>query len=102
MLPLRQTAPYPTIVALAQEAMKRHHRAMGDMLLDAQYQKSPLPVLRAARALRLMPPGARLRVLATAPDSVAEFHAFCADHGHALLSWSENKGVFSFTIRRNS
>lgn len=72
---------------------------MNETLLDARYLKGPMPVLRAARALRELGAGARLRVLATDPGTVVDFRDFCRDTGHALLSWSEVKGVFSFTIR---
>jgi tRNA 2-thiouridine synthesizing protein A len=72
---------------------------MTEILIDAKYLKGPMPVLRAARSLRGLEPGAKLRVLATDPGAVADFRDFCRDNGHALLSWSEMKGVFSFTIR---
>lgn len=72
---------------------------MSETLLDAQFMKCPWPVLRAARALRHTAPGSRVRVLATDPNSLADFRAFCRDSGHALVSWSEVKGVYSFTIR---
>ena len=58
-----------------------------------------MPVLRAARAIRGLAPGARLRVLATDPGTVVDFRDFCRDNGHALIAVSETKGVFSFTIR---
>ena len=73
---------------------------MGDSVLDVKGMRCPLPVLRANRALRGMPPGARLRVLATDRAAVADFQAFCRETGHALLAWSEETGVFSFVIRR--
>jgi tRNA 2-thiouridine synthesizing protein A len=73
---------------------------MSETLLDVKGMSCPLPVLRANRALRSMPPGARLRVLATDRAAVADFRAFCRETGHALLSFSEEAGVFSFTIRR--
>ena len=73
---------------------------MAEAVLDAKYLKGPMPVLRAARALRALDAGEKLRVLATDPGAVADFRDFCRDNGHALISWSEVKGVFSFTIRR--
>ncbi len=71
-----------------------------DRVLDVKGLNCPLPVLRANRALRGLPPGERLRVLATDRASVAEFRAFCRETGHDLLAFSEEAGVFSFTIRR--
>ena len=73
---------------------------MSETLLDVKGMNCPLPVLRANRALRGLPPGERLRVLATDRAAVADFQAFCRETGHALLAWSEEAGVFSFVIRR--
>jgi tRNA 2-thiouridine synthesizing protein A len=75
---------------------------MAERLIDAQFMKCPLPVLRAARTLRAMAAGEKLRVLATDPGSLADFREFCAQTGHALVGASEYKGVYSFTIRRKA
>ncbi len=75
---------------------------MTETLLDVKGMSCPLPVLRANRALRSLPAGAHLRVLATDRAAVADFQAFCRETGHALLSFSEEAGVFSFTIRRRA
>ncbi|OYV24477.1 MAG: sulfurtransferase tusA [Rhodospirillales bacterium 20-58-10] len=72
---------------------------MAEMLIDAQFMKSPMPVLRAARALRGMAAGDKLRVLATDPEALGDFRDFCQTSGHALVAASETRGVFSFTIR---
>ncbi len=73
---------------------------MGDSLIDAQFQKSPLPVLRAARRLREMAPGEKLRVLATDPAAVADFREFCKASGHALIAAGAHAGVYSFSLKR--
>ena len=73
-----------------------------ETLLDVKGMNCPLPVLRANRALRGLAPGEKLRVLATDRASVADFRAFCRETGHALMSVSEEAGVFSFTIRRRA
>lgn len=75
---------------------------MSDIELDVKGMTCPLPVLRANRELRRMPPGARLRVLATDPASVADFRAFCRETGHALVAFSEDGGIYRFTIRRRA
>ena len=72
----------------------------GETLLDVKGMNCPLPVLRANRALRGMAAGDKLRVLATDRAAVADFRAFCRETGHTLISFSEESGVFSFTIRR--
>lgn len=80
-------------------ARARILRPMGETLIDAQFQKSPLPVLRAARALRGLSPGDRLRVLATDPACVADFRDFSKSSGHALIAASESRGVYSFSLK---
>jgi tRNA 2-thiouridine synthesizing protein A len=85
---------------LLKPAAPRMLQSMGEMLIDAQFQKSPLPVLRAARVLRGMAAGEKLRVLATDPAAVTDVRDFCRTTGHALIATSEISGVFSFTIRR--
>jgi len=75
---------------------------MGETLIDAQFMKCPMPVLRAARALRAMAAGEKLRVLATDPEAVLDFRDFCKISGHALIAASETRGVYSFTIRRGT
>nr|WP_298224134.1 sulfurtransferase TusA family protein [Acidocella sp.] len=72
---------------------------MAECLIDAQYQKSPIPVLRAARAMRAMAAGEKLRLLATDPAAVADIREFCKTSGHALIAASESRGVFSFSIK---
>jgi tRNA 2-thiouridine synthesizing protein A len=84
---------------IAQALAAAHSEAMGEMLIDAQFMKCPMPVLRAAKALRGMAAGEKLRVLATDPAAVGDFRDFCRESGHALVATSEIKGVFSFTIR---
>ena len=75
---------------------------MAETTLDAKGMNCPLPVLRANRVLRGVAPGERLRVLATDAASVGDFRAYCRETGHALVSMSEEAGVFSFVIRRRA
>jgi tRNA 2-thiouridine synthesizing protein A len=72
---------------------------MAEHLIDAQFQKSPLPVLRAARRLRAMAPGEKLRILATDPAAAADFRDFCKSSGHILTATGESRGVLSFSIK---
>ncbi|WP_158745497.1 sulfurtransferase TusA family protein [Acidisphaera sp. L21] len=73
-----------------------------ETLLDVKGMNCPLPVLRANRALRALAPGENLRVLATDRAAVADFRSFCRETGHKLVSFSEEAGIFSFTIRRRA
>ena len=72
---------------------------MAEMRIDAQFQKSPLPVLRAARALRGMRAGEKLLILATDPAAAADFRDFCKSSGHALIAAGESHGVYRFSIK---
>jgi tRNA 2-thiouridine synthesizing protein A len=73
---------------------------MGDTTLDVQGLTCPLPVLKANKAMRNLPPGARLLVLATDPASVKDFRAYAQETGHALVAYSEEKGVYRFTLKK--
>ncbi len=75
-------------------------RRMSDTVLDVQGLTCPLPVLKANKALRGLPPGARLTVIATDPASVKDFQAYAKETGHALVALSEDKGIYRFTLRK--
>ena len=68
--------------------------------LDATGLKCPLPVLRAKKRLKDVAGGGTMRVLATDPDAVRDFEAFCAETGHVFLDWSRDGEVFTITIRK--
>jgi tRNA 2-thiouridine synthesizing protein A len=70
--------------------------------LDATGLICPLPVLRANRALRPLPPGALLVVRATDPAAREDFPAFCRQTGHELVSLSEEGPVLVFTLRKRA
>ena len=73
-----------------------------ETVLDATGLKCPLPVLRARKALRDVPPGGLLRVLATDPGSVADFRAWCDASANELADWRGDAGVYEFLIRRTA
>jgi tRNA 2-thiouridine synthesizing protein A len=85
---------------LLKPAAGRQNAPMADTTLDARGLSCPMPVLRANRALRSLEAGDKLRVLATDRAAIADFRAFCRETGHQLLSFSEEAGILSFTIRR--
>ena len=73
---------------------------MADQTLDAKGLNCPLPILKAKKAIKDVPVGGTLEVLATDPGSVADFQAFCRTTGNELVEHSEEGGVYTFTIRR--
>ena len=75
---------------------------MVDTTLDVQGLSCPLPVLKANKALRSLAAGDKLTVLASDPASVADFKAYARETGHAILSFSENQGVYRFVLRKRA
>lgn len=75
---------------------------MADKTLDAKGLKCPLPILKAKKALKEVPPGGTLEVLATDPGSAADFPAFCRTTGNAMVEQSQDGGVYCFVIRRSA
>jgi tRNA 2-thiouridine synthesizing protein A len=73
---------------------------MADYLLDAKGLSCPLPILKARKALKDVPAGGTLEVLATDPGSVADFQAFCRTTGNELLEYGEIGGVYRFILKK--
>jgi tRNA 2-thiouridine synthesizing protein A len=74
--------------------------APADSILDATGLLCPLPVLKARRALREVPPDGVLEVLATDPGAVKDFEHFCHTTGCELLAASETDGVLRFRLKK--
>lgn len=72
---------------------------MPDEHLDTRGLTCPLPILKAKKAIKQLPPGGTLEVLATDPGAVEDFETFCRVSGHELVESSEGDGVFRFLIR---
>jgi tRNA 2-thiouridine synthesizing protein A len=63
--------------------------------------KCPLPVLKARKAMKTLPAGGVLRVLATDPGAVGDFQHFCEVTGNGLLAHrAEADGVLVFEIEK--
>lgn len=75
---------------------------MPDTTLDATGLNCPLPILKAKAAIKEVPSGGTLEVLATDPGTVADFDAFCRATGHELLESGEDDGVYRFIIKSKS
>ncbi len=71
-------------------------------VLDAKGLLCPLPVLKARRAMKQVPAGEVLEVLATDPGAVEDFKSFCEVTGHELVASTEADGVFSFKLRKRA
>ena len=73
---------------------------MADHTLDAKGLNCPLPILKAKKALKEVPDGGTLEILATDPGSVADFEAFCRQTGNELMEHAEDGGVYRFLIKK--
>ena len=69
-------------------------------ILDASGLKCPLPVLKARKAMREVPEGGVLRVIATDPGAGKDFEHFCKTTGHLLLAAREEGGKLVFDIKK--
>ena len=68
--------------------------------LDATGLLCPLPVLKARKRLKSMPPGAVLQILADDPAAIVDVPHFCAEAGHALLSHSDQGRHQVYLVRK--
>lgn len=75
---------------------------MADQQLDAKGLNCPLPILRAKKAIKDLPMGGTLEILATDPGSVADFQSFCRTTGNELLESTQDSNVYRFVIKRLS
>lgn len=75
---------------------------MADHTLDAKGLNCPLPILKARKALKDVPPGEILEVLSTDPGSVADFQAFCRQTGNELMESTTDESVYRFLIKRSA
>ena len=71
-----------------------------DRELDVKGLNCPLPILRTKKALSEMSSGQVLRVLATDPGAVKDFHAFARQTGNQLLSDAQVDQAFEFYFKR--
>ncbi len=75
---------------------------MADVVLDAKGLNCPLPILKAKKALKDVPPGGTLQVISTDPGSVADFEAFCRTTGHQLMDSTADGGTYTFLIKNSA
>ena len=73
-----------------------------DQEIDVRGLSCPLPILRAKKALKDMPGGHILKVLATDPGSVKDFEAFAKQTQNELLHSEEVDGEFHYLLKKKS
>ncbi len=67
---------------------------------DLKGLNCPLPVLKAAKRLKAMRPGARLWLETTDPLAVIDIPAFCNETGHLLVDSSATADGHLFLVER--
>jgi tRNA 2-thiouridine synthesizing protein A len=68
--------------------------------VDARGRPCPMPVVMLARALRGLPSGSRLKVLATDPAVVPDLQAWSSATGHLLLTVATSGGVWTVVVQK--
>lgn len=68
--------------------------------VDARELRCPLPLLQAKQAMRNLPEGHLVRILATDGASVRDFRAFCQLSQHELLGFVEHGGVYCYVLKK--
>jgi tRNA 2-thiouridine synthesizing protein A len=71
-----------------------------DKELDARGLNCPLPILRTKKALSDMASGEVLKITATDPGAVRDFHAFSKQTGNALLLSDSIDDAFIFFMQK--
>ena len=71
-----------------------------ETVLDLSGLLCPLPVLKAGKRLKAMPPGRILTVIATDPMAEIDLPHYCHEQGHEFLGLSRDGEVLTFRIRR--
>jgi len=75
---------------------------MADQLLDAKGLNCPLPILKAKKALKEVPSGGTLEILATDPGAVKDFEAFCRATGNELVDSRTEGSTYIFVIKNTN
>ena len=78
------------------------HCMSHDEELDALGLLCPLPVLKAAKRLRGMAPGAVLKVITDDPAAVIDVPHFCNEQGHRLMASTDSEGTQVHFIQKKA
>jgi TusA-related sulfurtransferase len=68
--------------------------------VDARGLSCPMPIVKTAQAIKELPSGTLLEVLATDPGSVKDVAAWSRTTGNELVEQTVDGGVFRFVLRR--
>jgi tRNA 2-thiouridine synthesizing protein A len=68
--------------------------------VDARGLSCPMPIVKTAQAMKSIPSGSLIEVLATDAGSVKDFAAWSRTTGNELVEQSVDEGVYRFVLRR--
>jgi tRNA 2-thiouridine synthesizing protein A len=68
--------------------------------VDAKGLSCPMPIVKTAQAVKPLPSGALIELLATDPGSVKDVAAWCRSTRNELVEESVEDAVFRFVIRK--
>jgi TusA-related sulfurtransferase len=69
-------------------------------IVDAKGLSCPMPIVKTAQAVKDVPSGALLEVLATDAGSTRDFAAWTRSTGHQIVEQDVDGGIYRFVIRR--
>jgi len=70
------------------------------LMVDARGLSCPMPIVKTAQAVKTIPSGAALELLATDGGSIKDVAAWCKATGNELIEQTSDGAVYRFVIRR--
>ncbi len=68
--------------------------------IDARGLSCPMPIVKTAQAVKPLPSGAVIELLATDVGSIKDVAAWCRVTGNELIEQTSDGAVYRFVIRR--
>jgi len=68
--------------------------------VDARGLSCPMPIVKTAVAIKGIPSGDLIEVVATDPGSVKDFAAWSRTTGNSLIEQTVDGGLYRFVLRR--
>jgi tRNA 2-thiouridine synthesizing protein A len=68
--------------------------------VDARGLSCPMPIVKTAQAIKPLPSGAVVELLATDAGSIKDVAAWCRVTGNELIEQASDGAVYRFVIRR--
>lgn len=68
--------------------------------LDCRGLLCPMPIIKLSKAIKEIPVGETVEMLATDPGSVPDVEAFQNQTGHKITASDQQNGVYRFLVQR--